>query len=86
MKINAILPLCIVVLFASGYVSGILINKHKLDPIFVPFSANQKMSVTHLRKFSDFIRSIMLISMIRCRMETSFVVLWSFLLGCILRS
>ena len=50
MKIHAILPLCIVVLFASGYVSGILINKHKLDPIFVPFSANQKMSVTHLTK------------------------------------
>lgn len=84
MKIHEILPLCIV-LFASGCVSGIQINKHKLYPIFTVFSADRKMVVTHLRKFSDFISSIMLVAMKRNQMETSFVVLWSFLPGCILR-
>ena len=84
MKIHEILPLCIV-LFASGCESGIQINKPKLYPIFIVFSADRKMVVTHLRKFSDFISSIMLVAMKRNQMETSFVVLWSFLPGCILR-
>ena len=39
------------------------------------------MCVTHLRKFSDFIRSTLLVAMKRNQIETSFVVIWSFCLN-----